>query len=335
MRTRTLLARLGVLVFFLLAVAPLSARAAVSFVGHVGAASDGAVGVGWATNGVPDSTLNDFGMPTGVVASQIFTSGATHELPGFSAYVFAHASLSLAAAGPCGRDAPVATATVGIGDLTMDTPPAHFARAQLDLRLRYTADQPIVYWAILRYDGTDLLYPGPEGEVVHELPVYEATGLVSSGWEHGVGFAGSVPNTGEFDLGAFLRLVRADEEPANWTYSENTRVFLSATSLVDMVTGVEGTATPARIALAAPRPNPARGGTSLVVELPAPAHVTLEIVDVAGRHVRTLLDGDTPAGVASVRWNGDDARGARAGAGVYFARLVAGGETRVRKIALL
>jgi flagellar hook assembly protein FlgD len=63
--------------------------------------------------------------------------------------------------------------------------------------------------------------------------------------------------------------------------------------------------------------------------------VRLEIVDVAGRQVRTLVDGVRPAGSGSARWDGRDASGAPAASGVYFARLTAGRETQVRRIVLM
>jgi hypothetical protein len=76
----------------------------------------------------------------------------------------------------------------------------------------------------------------------------------------------------------------------------------------------------------APRPNPAAGEVALTLELPATADVEIGIFDVTGRLVRTLHRGQTPAGPFTVRWNGDDAGGRRAPAGLYFARARAGTE---------
>jgi flagellar hook assembly protein FlgD len=53
-------------------------------------------------------------------------------------------------------------------------------------------------------------------------------------------------------------------------------------------------------------------------------HVTLSVFDVAGRRVRTLVDGWMRAGPHSSRWDGRDDGGRAVASGVYFARLEAG-----------
>ncbi len=79
---------------------------------------------------------------------------------------------------------------------------------------------------------------------------------------------------------------------------------------------------PARLALAAPRPNPFDGATTIRFDVPTGgARAALDVHDVAGRRVRTLLDGHRDAGTHAVTWDGTDADGAPVGAGIYFVRL--------------
>ena len=85
------------------------------------------------------------------------------------------------------------------------------------------------------------------------------------------------------------------------------------------------TAPPARIALSAPAPNPSRGPARLALALPAAATAEVAVFDAAGRHVRTLLSGALGSGSLPLLWDGLDARGRRAGAGVYFVRASASG----------
>jgi flagellar hook assembly protein FlgD len=54
--------------------------------------------------------------------------------------------------------------------------------------------------------------------------------------------------------------------------------------------------------------------------LPRAATVDVTVFDAAGRRVRTLLSGRAPAGRTSLAWDGGDARGRPAGAGLYFVR---------------
>jgi flagellar basal-body rod modification protein FlgD len=69
--------------------------------------------------------------------------------------------------------------------------------------------------------------------------------------------------------------------------------------------------------------------------LPRAGRVRLDVVDVQGRHVRTLVDGDRAAGTYRAAWDGRDGNGRAVPAGVYFVRLDAAGERASRKVAML
>ena len=49
--------------------------------------------------------------------------------------------------------------------------------------------------------------------------------------------------------------------------------------------------------------------------------MTISIYDIAGRLIRTLVDGYESAGERSVHWNGRDNNGRRVPNGVYLATL--------------
>jgi len=86
-------------------------------------------------------------------------------------------------------------------------------------------------------------------------------------------------------------------------------------------------------ALSAPGPNPFSAETAMRYSLAADSPVRLEIFDVHGRRVRTLVDRSrVPAGTYEARWNGDDDSGARSPAGVYFLRWEAGGHRESRRV---
>ncbi len=100
-------------------------------------------------------------------------------------------------------------------------------------------------------------------------------------------------------------------------------------------TGVDGaTASHAGVEWYAPSPNPATAGTEFAYRLASACRVRLALVDVSGRLVRVLDDGERTAGVHRSRWDAHDARGQSVPAGVYFARLDAGGFTQSRRIVL-
>jgi hypothetical protein len=90
-------------------------------------------------------------------------------------------------------------------------------------------------------------------------------------------------------------------------------------------------------ALQPARPTPFRHNTQVRFELACPEHrrVAVEVFDVTGRRVRTLVEGDLPGGRYGVAWDGRDEGGSIVASGVYFVRLRAGEETRYRKVVSL
>jgi flagellar hook assembly protein FlgD len=60
--------------------------------------------------------------------------------------------------------------------------------------------------------------------------------------------------------------------------------------------------------------------------------VRLRIYGMKGEVVRTLADGERPAGPNSVTWDGRDDRGSTAGAGAYVCRLEGFGSVRVQRL---
>lgn len=99
--------------------------------------------------------------------------------------------------------------------------------------------------------------------------------------------------------------------------------------------GVEEPMTERGLHLNAPRPNPIHGRATLNFSLPRAAHATLNIVDVAGRLVATVVDHDLPAGAYSTTWDGTGRSGTMIRGGVYFAHLRVGSESRVQKMVVL
>jgi hypothetical protein len=75
------------------------------------------------------------------------------------------------------------------------------------------------------------------------------------------------------------------------------------------------------VPLAAPWPNPFATTLLLQVDLPQVSRARLVIYDVAGRRVRTLVDGTLSAGRHPILWDGRDDTGRQTAAGRYFVRL--------------
>jgi flagellar hook assembly protein FlgD len=97
----------------------------------------------------------------------------------------------------------------------------------------------------------------------------------------------------------------------------------------------EGPGTPAAFALLQNYPNPFNPSTTIGFSVSQSGPVLLDIYDLTGRHVRTLLSGGVAAGHHDVRWDGRDERGSSVGSGVYFYRLKSGANSVASRKMLL
>jgi hypothetical protein len=82
-------------------------------------------------------------------------------------------------------------------------------------------------------------------------------------------------------------------------------------------------------------PNPSSSPIEFVLALPNPTHARVDVLDVRGRVVARLVDGDFVAGEQRLRWDGRDAHGADVGAGVFWIRAQAGTQLDRRRIVRL
>ena len=86
-----------------------------------------------------------------------------------------------------------------------------------------------------------------------------------------------------------------------------------------------GTALPTDFALGQNYPNPFNPSTVIPYQLPAAGHVRLDVFNVLGQRLATLVDAERSAGAHTAQWDGTDAAGRAVGAGVYIYRLSSGG----------
>jgi hypothetical protein len=77
-------------------------------------------------------------------------------------------------------------------------------------------------------------------------------------------------------------------------------------------------------------PNPFNPGTEIIFQLPETAKVQLDIFDMLGRKVATLVNEELLAGRHKVQWNADGFA-----SGVYFYRIESTKFTKARKMVLV
>jgi hypothetical protein len=125
---------------------------------------------------------------------------------------------------------------------------------------------------------------------------------------------------------------------SRWVFvSDSSEVLVAYRQCDDAAVGADVTAPLTRsLTLEACAPNPFRGATRIAYALPSAAPVRLDVYDVAGRHVRTLVrEAAAAAGHHMTAWDGSADGGRPASVGVYFLRLRAGGLEAQRRVTRL
>lgn len=82
-------------------------------------------------------------------------------------------------------------------------------------------------------------------------------------------------------------------------------------------------------------PNPFNPSTTIPYDLKSSQHVMIQVFDVRGALVRTLVDAEVAAGHHRVVWDGRDNRGHETATGFYAYRLTAGDFVETRKMVLV
>ncbi len=79
-------------------------------------------------------------------------------------------------------------------------------------------------------------------------------------------------------------------------------------------------------------PNPIRDLARVAFGLARPGPVQLTLHDASGRRLRTILEGDLPAGTHQAIWDGRTSARESAPSGIYFVRLTTRDGTTTRKV---
>jgi hypothetical protein len=103
----------------------------------------------------------------------------------------------------------------------------------------------------------------------------------------------------------------------------------------DDVTNVASELPHSVVSLHPARPNPFNPTTQIEFEIPAAQKVTVEIYDLRGRLVRSLVDKQYSAGTHHETWRGTDDSGNACAAGVYLVRMVSDSGVDSRKVCLV
>jgi len=92
---------------------------------------------------------------------------------------------------------------------------------------------------------------------------------------------------------------------------------------------------PTEFALDQNYPNPFNPDTQIGFALPVNSFVELDVFNVLGQKVATLVQGEMPAGYHTVTWNGANSDGSAVASGIYFYRISTEQFTTSKKMMML
>ena len=92
---------------------------------------------------------------------------------------------------------------------------------------------------------------------------------------------------------------------------------------------------PTQFSLGSNYPNPFNPATVIPYRLQQPMSVRLEVFNVLGQHIATLVDGQQSAGLHTARWDGTNESGQAVAAGMYLYRLTGEGVQVTRSMVLI
>lgn len=144
---------------------------------------------------------------------------------------------------------------------------------------------------------------------------------------------GAHPGTSPLRLRQALRSTASQAGAPDNDYGWGIIDALAALNFLDTMTAAPAAAP--SFALAGAWPNPFNPSTRIAFTLERELAVRLDVHDLQGRRLRTLVAATLPAGAHTASWDGRDAAGQSLASGVYLARLAAGEESRSLKLLLI
>lgn len=104
---------------------------------------------------------------------------------------------------------------------------------------------------------------------------------------------------------------------------------------LEVKVGTRSSTAPQQFALHPNFPNPFNPSTTISFRIPVDSMVQVEIFNVQGRKIRTLMNEPKQAGEYSLQWNGEDELGRVVSSGLYICRVAADDYTAFGKMTLL
>ncbi|MBK8232214.1 MAG: right-handed parallel beta-helix repeat-containing protein [Candidatus Eisenbacteria bacterium] len=182
---------------------------------------------------------------------------------------------------------------------------------------------------------------GSAASAAYRIDVFASPGCDASGFGEGQIYLGSTSVSTNAAGNAAFDVSLPAEVPVGWVLTSTaTRQSTGATSEFSACQVLTAGTTDAAelvepglgLVLDPGAPNPFVTGTAIRFRLAESGPVRIEVFDIGGRLVRTLLAGTQPAGAHVIEWDGLDAEGHAVAGGIYLVSLQGGGAAVTRRV---
>jgi hypothetical protein len=99
--------------------------------------------------------------------------------------------------------------------------------------------------------------------------------------------------------------------------------------------GIDDDLLPEVFALHQNYPNPFNPVTTIRFDVPEESHIRLDVYNILGQRVQTLVNGNMQPGFHVIRWNGTNDTGTPLASGMYIYRIHSSKFTAVKKLVLM
>ncbi|MBL7026547.1 MAG: endonuclease [Candidatus Marinimicrobia bacterium] len=82
-------------------------------------------------------------------------------------------------------------------------------------------------------------------------------------------------------------------------------------------------------------PNPFNAGTMITFHMFDSSHATIDVFDIRGKYITTLVNADYALGSHQIQWEGTSVNGTELPSGIYLVRLVTPSTTQVQRLSIL
>ncbi len=144
--------------------------------------------------------------------------------------------------------------------------------------------------------------------------------------------AGTMTLKSDLAYSGTIELIVTVSDPGSASSSDTVTVTIDPYVSVDDET--EATL-PNQFTLEQNYPNPFNPVTTIEYSVPSRSNVTIEIFDILGRKIKTLVDESRAAGEYQITWDGNNTNGQKVSTGIYFYRFQANDHVATRKMILL